>query len=846
MSIFRKKRTATRLITKRIEEAKEEKIAEEVKEEKIAEEVKEEKIAEEVKEEKIAEEVKEEKITGIEKKKDISEKDTFLRDLCLKLVNANTEKEMKGILKQAGYWDNSEAWRYYGDNENNFATVGNQQNSPDTALVEKIINSVDAVLMRECLREGINPEGPDAPKSMREALEYFFEIKNGVLTNVNTKKRSELAQNIVVVATGEKSNPCYSIIDKGEGQIPPNFPQTFMSLIKSNKLRIPFVQGKFNMGGTGTLQFCGNRNIQLIISKRCPDIIKKRDDLSDYWGFTVVRREDPIKGMRSSAFKYLAPDNNILMFKADSLPLLPGDYPVAYENPLEWGTFIKLYEYQLIGLKSPVSFDLYYRLSLLLPNIALPVILYERRPGYAAQSYYTILSGLSVRLEEDKYDNIEDGYPSSSTIKIKGQEMKVQLYVFKKDKKRHYARDDGIVFTVNGQSHGFISKSFFTRKTVGMSYLADSIILLVDCSNFDGRIREDLFMNSRERLRSGELKNEIEEKLEDLLKNHPGLRELKEKRRREEIEGKIADPEQVVIAIEKVIKSSPSLSRLFVEGVKITNPFKLSYTGVKEGEYKGKIFPTFFIPKGSEFTKEKPKHCPINQRFRVQYETDAENNYFTRDSHPGNNKLSLIDGKKVTDYILNIWNGIANLTIQLPEDSKIGDLIEYSLEINDISRSDPFLSKFFVIVDPAIEKGKGGKGERIGQPDDLPGDKRKRPNVLEVPSMKEVFQDQWKRYDFDRESGLKVIDSGDDGYDFYINMDNIYLLTEIKGRINVSPDILKLQYKYGMILIGLSLIKSFEGEKGEESISEKIGKITRAISPVLLPMISSLNELETE
>ena len=774
-------------------------------------------------------------------------RNNYLRNLCLKLANANTETEVMEILGTAGYWDNPDAWKYYGGNQNNFATVGNQQSSPDTALVEKVINSVDAVLMRECIHEGIDPEGPDAPQSMKDALEYFFEIKNGILTNVNLKKRSELAQNIMIVATGEKSNPCYSIIDKGEGQIPTNFPHTFLSLTRSNKLRIPFVQGKFNMGGTGSLQFCGNRNIQLIISKRYPDILRKLDNISSCWGFTVVRREDPIKGMRSSAFKYLAPDNNILMFNADSLPLLPGDYPVAYEKPLEWGTFVKLYEYQLVGLKSPVSFDLYYRLSLLLPNIALPVILYERRHGYEAQSYHTILSGLSVRLDEDKYDNIEVGFPSSSTIKIKGQEMKVQIYVFKKDKKRHYARDDGIIFTINGQSHGFMSKSFFTRKTVGLSYLADSIILLVDCSNFDGRIREDLFMNSRERLRSGELKNQIEDKLEDLLKNHPGLRELKERRRREEIEEQIADPKQIVVTIEKVIKSSPSLSKLFFEGVKMANPFKISDTGVKEGEYKGKIFPTFFIPR-NEYSKDKPKHSPINKRFRVQYETDAENNYFTRDNHPGYNKLSQLNPSTKTDYILNIWNGIANLTIQLPEDANIGDIIEYSLEIGDIARSSPFLSNFYIIVDPPIEKGQGGKGERIGQPDNKPGGKRKRPNILEIPSMKEIFQEQWPKYNFDKQSALKVVDSGDMGYDFYINMDNVYLQTEIKGRLNASPEILKSQYKYGMILIGLSLIRSLEegnGEdKSEESISDKISKITGAISPVLLPMISALNEIE--
>ena len=299
-----------------------------------------------------------------------------IKDLCITLAKSESEKEVIDILKKWGYWDDPTAWRYYGDNENNFAVIGNQQSAPDSALVEKIINSVDAVLMRECLRRDIDPESNDAPPTIEDALEDFFDMRHGMLTNLLPRKRRELAENILLVATSKKSNPNYLIIDKGEGQTPKKMPESFLSLTKSNKLRIPFVQGKFNMGGTGALQFCGKHNLQLIISKRDPQIVKIEGDdgTSEYWGFTIIRRVDPEKGMKSSTFKYLAPDGNVLMFKSESLSLLPGDYPIPYEKPLEWGTFIKLYEYQLVGLKTAVYFDLYYRLAVLLPNIALPVL----------------------------------------------------------------------------------------------------------------------------------------------------------------------------------------------------------------------------------------------------------------------------------------------------------------------------------------------------------------------------------------------------------------------------------------------------------------------------------------
>ena len=63
----------------------------------------------------------------------------------------------------------------------------------------------------------------------------------------------------------------------------------------------------------------------------------------------------------------------------------------------------------------------------------------------------------------------------------------------------------------------------------------------------------------------------------------------------------------------------------------------------------------------------------------------------------------------------------------------------------------------------------------------------------------------------------------------------------------MDPKLLEAQYKYGMVLIGLALLKEFENDnKDEENIYNNILVITRAISPFLLPMISSLGELSEE
>ena len=63
-----------------------------------------------------------------------------LKDLCLALVKCESEQEVIEILKSEKYWDREENWQYFGGDENNYSTIGNQQSKPETAIVEKIIN----------------------------------------------------------------------------------------------------------------------------------------------------------------------------------------------------------------------------------------------------------------------------------------------------------------------------------------------------------------------------------------------------------------------------------------------------------------------------------------------------------------------------------------------------------------------------------------------------------------------------------------------------------------------------------------------------------------------------------
>ncbi|SDK38027.1 hypothetical protein [Sediminibacillus albus] len=763
---------------------------------------------------------------------------TDIKNMAIHLATCESEKEVIDFLKEKDLWG-SKHWRSYGDNENNFSVIGNQQSSPDAALVEKLINSVDAVLMKECFINGVDPTSDFAPKDVDAALSTFFQIPEGKLSNLDSRERTKLAENINFVATGKKSKPNYTIIDKGEGQSPKGLPDTILSLNKSNKLRIPFVQGKFNMGGSGVLQFCGDNNLQLVISKRHPQLSK--DDSSQEWGVTVVRREPPTKGKRSSVYTYLAPGGNILGFKADELELLPSK-DSAFGEALEYGTFIKLFEYKVPGLTTNILFDLYNRLSMLMPTLAMPIRFYERR-DYKGHTLETTLSGLNVRLTEDKRSNIEEGFPLSSRITIKGQEMKLSIIAFKEGKEEKYKKGEGIIFTVNGQTHGDIPKAFFTRKSVGMGALANSLLTIVDCTQLDGRSREDLFMNSRDRLREGELRKLIEDELSHLVKNHAMLKSLREKRRKEALANKLSDDKPLTNLLDDIMKKSPTLSKLFISGQRLSNPFNLEKTGETE-DYQGKEFPTFFKlrQKGNKFyTRTVPK----NVRARIPFETDATNDYFDRSRQPGEATL-LLNGERVGTYNINLHNGVATLNVRLPDGAKVNEEYTYTLVVTDESRYEPFQEIFKLVAEEDKKNtSNDGKGKRKKGSGSNDKKTREEQSKLALPNIFEITREDWEKKNFNNESALKVENNGESGYDFHINMDNIHLTTELKSR-SQDVELIKNKYKYGMVLIGLGIINGTETEEDDEDPTNKVEETTRMISPMLIPMIENLGGLQED
>lgn len=818
-----------------------------------------------------------------------------IKRLAMALLRADYEEEVISILRKQGFWDDKNLWRLYGDKEGNFAQAGNQQSLPEAALVEKIVNSVDSRLMLRCLQRAIDPEGPQAPRGIREAVAEFFEEAGGAGLLVKWPKevRTKESQEITLAATGDKPTPgkatrdmCLTIVDQGEGQSPRRLPNTILSLNATNKQRIPFVQGKFNMGGSGALRFCGKHGLQLVISRRHPDLADSTaDPTSGQWGVTVVRREQPSGRTGEpihSEFTYLAPlgadakprNGEVLAFSAPALPLMPvGDQPYCRE--VIWGTAIKLYEYEFKVSKSNVLFPggLLYALERLLPEIALPVRVHECR-GYSgkAGSYDTTLAGLVVRLEDGKSEPLEQGFPVSAKLRSDCMEMVARIYAFR-EHGAEYLENEGVIFTINGQSHGHISKTIFSRpKAVGLQRLKDSLLVLVDCTSLTTVQREDLFMSSRDRLSKKPIRTNLEKELEILLRENGPLGRLQSERRQKDIESRLTEEKPLEEVLGRVMKSSPTLEALFLRGRRLSRPFARAGSnghgpqgGPTDGskEFVGRKHPTFFKTTDQPYGRIYKRNVELGRRCRVDFETDVENGYFDRGDEPGSFDLEILESEdeySEPSYLVTLENGRAHLNMHLPPEAKAGDEILIQAIVTDSTLVQPFVNLVRLRVQPKSKHESGGpsKRKKLGAGS---GGKKGRDGIS-LPKVIEVREgdSRWKEHDFDEKTACHVIteptEEGDElEHTFYINVDNDSLKTEMKYS-RQDARLLEAKFKYGNVLLGLGLLHELisngephlhiETQEDEIDVNELIRRFTRGTAPVLIPLIDQLSGLNEE
>lgn len=785
--------------------------------------------------------------------------DSEKQALCLKLLKTDDEDIIEQILKNLGFLDDATAWKPLGDIVDNQSIVGNQANHAVAALVEKIVNSIDAILIDECLKHDIDPRGKHAPQSVTEAIEKFFEIENGDYSKCTANVRNQLSMRIKLIATGEKTSPCYTLIDTGEGQIPDKLSKTILSLpgtSSSSKSRIPFVQGLFNMGGTAVLPYCGKpgreKHYQFVLSKRDPSLV----DADGRWGFSIVRRKRPDAKHTSSTYQYLCPGGKILSFEAKNLPIAPGTYPIPYEKPLEWGTCIKLYNYKIGSYATNVLLDLLYELGRYLYRTAIPFRLYETRP-YNSNYYDTTVSGLAVRLAENSSKIHEEGFPADANVHVPEiGDLPITIHALKKEyRDSKYIGDEAVIFILNGQMHAHLDSDFLRSEKVDKTYIDKDVMIIVDCTNIPDAFREDLFMPDRFRLRDGPHTRLILDQLRVTLRDHPGLKNLNMKRREDSLKEQFADDKPLKEIFSKLVTRAPTLADLFSLGASIEKPSNFDYKLDKKHPYKGEYFPSFFRLKGDQKVFE----SPINRSVTVTMETDAPNDYFSRSRDKG--KGPYINPKSfITNF--SLWEGIAKLQIK-PKKQKEGEIIPVEVEITEKSRKEPFLMKFTLKITehkdksspkPKPENKENESEESIdgeatinephhhGRTKVLTNEGDPQPS-LNLPQIIEVNRDDpnWKELKFDESSGVHIKKVGED-YDVYINMSNEYYQNEYRSAKGGEQLLVKNQYKYGLVLASMAMVFKMSTKGMEDGIYEKVEVASRGIAMTIVPLIRTLGK----
>jgi hypothetical protein len=543
----------------------------------------------------------------------------------------------------------------------------------------------------------------------------------------------------------------------------------------------------------------------------------------------------------------------------------------AYARKSSWGTLIKLYEYDIRQRSMVLRSDgLMGRLELMLPGLMLPVRIHECRKGFEGRSgsFANTLTGLEVRLRGQEGDkgNLEGGFPDSGSISIHGERIGVTIYAFRREKEKAYKQNEGVLFVVNGQTHAVFPDRFFQRRILSLGYLARSLLVVLDCTDLTDGTREDLFMNSRDRLADGELARQIEIELVEILRSNDALARLMNERRREELEAKLEQSKPVEDVLRSILTKSPALARLFLAGTHLHHPFAPMIVTIADA-FKGALHPSYFRFRDHAAGKKLRRDCHIGQRIRLDFETDVANDYFRRATMPG--QYSLV--ARVNDAIvnvtenLNLHDGLSHLNVKLPDGTKPGDRLELAVAVVDETLIDPFVNYAEIAIRPELPPRTGGDGSRESRNPKGGGARtEERPGGIELPDPHWVRKVEWDKYEMDGASAMRVISyrPSDDGgemnsYDYFLNADNSFLLAEMKARPKVA-ELLRARFQYGMTLIAMAAVReSVERESrhdpGEEdeaarlwTAEELVTATSDALAPILLPTIEALGELDLE
>lgn len=805
------------------------------------------------------------------------------KDICLRLLSAEAENAIDKIIESVPEMKSSKNWKPLDGRETNFNVTGNQASDGGKALTELMTNMVDAILLKRAYEKGIDPKDPKkAPSTMYKAVDVLIKnMRGGKLVNLtaNDPWLKDFAQkNLAIGITGAKSKseglPCYTFADNGEGQNPDDFERTFLSLSAGTKKSIPFVQGKFNMGSSGVLSYCGRNWYKLIISRRY-------DGTGD-WGWTLMRRRPGDRNQMPIAEFFVMPDGRIPRFKAAEIyPFHTADGKRYDRMHLSTGTIVKLFDYQ-VGSKFLNFRGTREALNENLVETILPFRILDLRQkpdpkrggdralGVDPRAFYGMEFLLMNSHKEEGAEDEEEAAgqkllfvgkftdPGLGEVSISAIHLKRELPGWLKPN----STNNRVFHAVNGQvqfkqSRGYLSQS------CGFPALKDRVVLVVDASGLTFAAHNEIWKGDREHIRETIDGERYKETVTRTIKESGTLKDLQVKVAEEELQR--ASKAESNNLFQKLVDSDPNLAGLLSSrDPTIRLPAAGGGNAGKDrgtDEFKGQYSPTFV--RLEEKLEAKGLEVPLNRSRPLGARTDAENGYLQRADYPGRVLLNqqVRDNFSVREHLKD-----GRLTIYLsPIEGKLkaGDTFKLRIGLQDGAMAEAVQSEEITvkIADEEIEqkerdkqksKEKSTKG---GDAKNQKGSGESAPThglprcVLLTRDGREVngyAVEKWPD-DFSEADGGAIADLGEEVV-YKINYDNAYHLKyRLSQRGDIPREVVTEKFILGMriLLLGYQhAFKSLQKSSGaeENGISEYADEFRRTAARAAASTVLALAE----
>jgi hypothetical protein len=760
-----------------------------------------------------------------------------MKKICLALINAESEEAVDAILASIPEMKDPKNWVPLDRRETNYNVTTNQQASGPKAATELMTNMVDAVLLKHARMKGLDPRGKGAPDTMYEAVERFFGLKGGRMINESNQWLSDFAaKNLIVGISGARSKregfPCYTFADNGEGQNAEEFEDTFLSLSKGNKKDIRFVQGKFNMGSSGVLSYCGRRWYKLIVSRKW--------DQKKPWGWTLMRRR-PGGGMPvAEYFKPGGEKGKILTADMDMVFPLKSREGKRYDGfSLGAGTIVKLYDFQ-IGSKFLSFRGAREALNEHLVDTILPFRILDLRQtpdperggdralGIDARPFYG-MEYLLLRSHADEDGGEEGGGddeaaaedekigvdviddPTAGRIEIHAIRLKRKLPKWLEDS------NNRVFHSVNGQVQFKQTRGYLT--TCKLPALKDRVVIIVDASRLSYEAHNDIWKSDRESIRETIEGERYKERVRESVQNSEILQKLQSEIAKQELQ--MAVDEHSNDLFQKLVDRDKTLAALLgshAPAIRIPGGSS-NANDEDEKPYDGKYSPTYIAL--DRRYRERGIDLAINKSKPIGAETDVRNDYFVRDENQG--RLWISDESVGEKFVVrrSLRNG--RLTVYLnPVEGRlnIGDSLTFRIGLQDDAMAEPVSDEITVrIVAAEAEKPKekSQTPPKVKKPNDKPNVGLPAYTLLTSDGRIEAGQPtkKWPGWMNDTDGGY-VEDLGEDRKRYFINYDNTYHQSYRRNqRGQIAKDSVSQKYILGMRVFMLGVERALNGKAGD-------------------------------